>query len=271
MVQSDLKVCMHLEFWTGITVAFHTCRLVRATRQCLENARTNWYVNFKHTKIHQGQWQNECADSLAKMSSYYVLSESTLPLSMARWYQNFQKTAQRGLVTDWNPMSVLSWLQVGHLPDPQNASEMRQTQSVQNKDASSGDQINVRRWKVVTAYVLTIQLAVETEVAGFFASGRRLEFEERIADLKVDIAGIQEGRQDQASHVRSAGTLWCRPLRTGVTVARKRGHITSTYPTPNTLPQFVRLEEISGSSFRATQSVRCYSLACISVWSNFGD
>ena len=33
------------------------------------------------------------------------------------------------------------------------------------------------------------------EAAGFFASGRKLEFEECIAKLNVDFAGIQEGRQ----------------------------------------------------------------------------
>ena len=58
----------------GVLDRSHCCishvQLVRATRHCLENARNKWRVNFKHTKAHQGQWQNELADSLAKMGSY---------------------------------------------------------------------------------------------------------------------------------------------------------------------------------------------------------
>ena len=53
----------------------------------------------------------------------------------------------------------------------------------------------MRKWKVVTANVLTFQPAIEKEAAGFFASGRRVEFEECIANLNVDCAGIQEARQ----------------------------------------------------------------------------
>ena len=44
----------------------------------------------------------------------------------------------------------------------------------------------------------------EKEAAGFFASGRRLEFEECIANLNVDFVGIQEGRQ-RSSVTRQVG------------------------------------------------------------------
>ena len=64
----------------GVLDRSHRCishvQLVRATRHCLENARNKWRVNFKHTKAHQGQWQNELPDSLAKMGSYSFPSES---------------------------------------------------------------------------------------------------------------------------------------------------------------------------------------------------
>ena len=62
---------------------------------------------------------------------------------------------------------------------------------------------------MVTANVLTFQLAVEKAATGFLASGRRLEFEKRIAELEVDFAGIQEGRQ-RASTTRQVGShLFC--------------------------------------------------------------
>ena len=50
----------------------------------------------------------------------------------------------------------------------------------------------MRKWKVVTANVLIFQAAIEKEAAGFFASGRRLEFEECIANLNVgfSVCGI---------------------------------------------------------------------------------
>ena len=73
------------------------------------------------------------------------------------------------------------------------------------------------RWKVVTANVLTFQPAVEKEAAGFFASGRRLEFEERVANLNVDYAGIQEGRQ-RSSVTRQVGRYFV------VSAAADRGH-----------------------------------------------
>ena len=90
----------------------HRCishvQLVRATRHCLDNARNKWCVNFKHTKAHQGLWQNELADSLAKMGSYSFPSESMLPLSMARWYQNSQTpdNPRDGLESDECPFLV---------------------------------------------------------------------------------------------------------------------------------------------------------------------
>ena len=76
------QLCMPLEFWTGVTAAFHTCNWceLRGTVWRLQETSGN----FQHTKAHQGQWQNALADSLAKMGSYSFPSESTLPLSMAR-------------------------------------------------------------------------------------------------------------------------------------------------------------------------------------------
>ena len=143
----------------GVLDRSHRCishvQLVRATRHCLENAINKWRVNFKHTKAHQGQWQNELADSLVKMGSYSFLSESTLPLSMARWYQNSQTPAQTIPVTDSNPMSVPFWLQLACLPDPQNVVERNRTRSSHNNDGESGGKIKMRKWKVVTANVLT--------------------------------------------------------------------------------------------------------------------
>ena len=142
----------------GVLDRSHRCishvQLVRATRHCLENARNKWRVNFKHTKAHQGQWQNKLADSLAKMGSYSFPSESTLPLSMARWYQNSQTPAQTIPVTDPNPMSVAFWLQVACLPDPQNVVERSRTRASHNNDGESGGKIKMRKWKVVTASVL---------------------------------------------------------------------------------------------------------------------
>ena len=41
MSKSDPSGNMPLERWTGVIVAFHTCDLVRSTRQCLERARSN--------------------------------------------------------------------------------------------------------------------------------------------------------------------------------------------------------------------------------------
>ena len=101
----------------GVLDRSHRCishvQLVRAARHCLDNARNKWCVNFKHTKAHQGQWQNELADSLAKMGSYSFPSESALPLSMARWYQNSQTPSQTIPVTDANTMSVPFWVTGG--------------------------------------------------------------------------------------------------------------------------------------------------------------
>ena len=81
----------------------------------------------------------------------------------------------------------------------------------------------MRKWKVVTANVLTFQPAVEKEAAGFFASGRRLEFEECIANLNVDFAGIQEGRQ-RSSVTRQVGRYF-------VVSAAAHKHVSN----PNTL------------------------------------
>ena len=61
------------------------------------------------------------------------------------------------------------------------------------------------------------QPAIEQEAAGFFASGRRLEFEECIANLNVDFAGIQEGRQ-RSSVTRQVGRYFV------VSAAADRGH-----------------------------------------------
>ena len=149
----------------GVLDRSHRCishvQLVRATRNCLENARNKWRVNFKHTKAHQGQWQNELADSLAKMGSYSIPSESTLHLSMARWYQNSQTPAHTIPVTDSNPMSVPFWLQVACLPDPQNAVKRHHSRANHNTDGETGGEIKRRKWKVVTANVLTFQPAIE--------------------------------------------------------------------------------------------------------------
>ena len=147
----------------GVLDRSHRCishvQLVRATRNCLDNARNKWRVNFKHTKAHQGQWQNELADSLAKMGSCSFPSESTLPLSMARWYQNSQTPAQTIPVTDSNPMSVPFWLQVACPPDPQNVVDRSRTRASHSNDGESGGNRKMRKWKVVTANVLTFQPA----------------------------------------------------------------------------------------------------------------
>ena len=121
----------------GVLDRSHRCishvKLVRATRHCLENARNKWRVNFIHTKAHQGQWQNELADSLAKMGSYSFPSESTLHLSMARWYQNSQTPAQTIPVTVPNPMSVpfLVTSSVSTRPSKRCAEEPRTCKSQQ--------------------------------------------------------------------------------------------------------------------------------------------
>ena len=205
----------------GVLDRNHRCisnvQLVRATRQCLENARNKWCVNFQHTKAHQGQWQNELADALAKMGSYSFPSESMLPLSMARWYQNSQTPVQTVPANVANPWSVPFWLQVACLPDPQNVVEDSHTRASHKHEVESECKLRRRRWKVVTANVLTFQPAIEKEAAGFFASGRRLEFEERIANLNVDFAGIQEGRQ-RSSVIRQVGRYFV------VSAAADRGH-----------------------------------------------
>ena len=84
----------------------------------------------------------------------------------------------------------------------------------------------MRKWKVVTANVLTFQPAVEKEAAGFFASGRRLEFEECIANLNVGFGGIQEGRQ-RSSVTRQVGRYFV-----GCLLPRTRQpHVHSCAPT----------------------------------------
>ena len=155
---------------------------------------------------------------------------------MARWYKNSQTPIQTIRVTDSNPISVPFSLQVACLPV-----------------GESGGEIKRRKWKVVTANVLTFQPTIEKEAAGFFASGRRLEFEECIANLNVDSAGIQEGWQ-RSSVTRQVGRYFVVSASAGVTVALKRGYITNT------------------SSFvRAAVSTRSDSVACTSVRSNLRD
>ena len=58
---------------------------------------------------------------------------------------------------------------------------------------------------------------LKKEAAGFFASGRRLEFEECIANFNVDFVGIQEGRQ-RSSVTRQVGRYFV------VSAAADRGH-----------------------------------------------
>ena len=98
-----------LEYWTESHRYISHVRLVRTTRQCLEEARSNFCVTFEHTKAHEGQWQNECADSLAKMGSYSFPAERTLVFSMAQWYETFQVPTRRVLLDDSNPRSVPFW------------------------------------------------------------------------------------------------------------------------------------------------------------------
>ena len=112
---------------------------------------------------------------------------------------------------------------------PSNVVETSRTRSSHNNEVESGDKIRMRNWKEVTANVLKFQPAIEKEAAWFFAGGRRLEFEERIANMNVDVGGIQESRQ-RSSVTRQVGRYFV------VSAAvRKRGYITSTSPTPNTL------------------------------------
>ena len=100
---------------------------------------------------------------------------------------------------------------------PQNVVKRHHSRANHNNDGETGGEIKRRKWKVVTANVLTFQPAIEKEDAGFFASGRRLEFEECIANLNVDFAGIQEGRQ-RASVTRQVGRYFV------VSAAADRGH-----------------------------------------------
>ena len=106
---------------------------------------------FEHTKAHEGQWQNECADSLAKMGGYSFPTENALALSMAQWYQTFQVPTQRVPLGDANPLSVLFWLQVASLLDTQNAGGRRQIRSEKTNETILKKQAEVCRWKAVTA------------------------------------------------------------------------------------------------------------------------
>ena len=99
------------------------------------------------------------------------------------------------------------------------------------------------------------QPAVEKDAAGFFASGRRHEFEKRIADLKSAL-----GRQ------RSSATLGSQLLRTETTVALKLGYIVRTFPNRNTSSPYCQPR-----SFTDTLSSGSDSVARATSRSNFGD
>ena len=199
-------------------------RLVRTTRQCMEKARSRFCVTFKHTKAHGGQWQNECGDSLAKLGSYSFPAEIVLALSMAQWYQTFQVPTQRILCGDSNPLSVLFWLQVASLPDPQNSSGRRQNETTLEKKAE------VSRWNAVTANVLTFQFAVEKVAAGFF----RQWPQNGVQIWKSTLQANRKVGRDPAPDVRSVGILWCQLLRTEATVSQRLGYTVRTFPNRNT-------------------------------------
>ena len=138
-------------------------------------------------------------------------------LSMARWHQNSQTPAKTIPVTDPNPMSVPFWLQVACLPDPQNVVQRNRTRASHNNDGESGGEIKMRKWKVVTANVLTFQPAVEKGGCRVLCQWPKTGFEECIANLNVDFAGIQEGRQ-RSSVTRQVGRYFV------VSTAADRGH-----------------------------------------------
>ena len=163
---------------------WHFTRAIGTRGHCLENARIKWSVNFKHNKAHQGQWQDELADSLPKMGSYSFPSESTLPLLMARWYQKSQTPAQTIPVTDSNPTSVPFWLQVARLPVPHNVVMKHHSRANQNNDGETGGEIKRQMESGHCQMCSPSSLPLKKEAAGIFASGRRLEFEECIANLE---------------------------------------------------------------------------------------
>ena len=177
------------------------------------------------------------------MGSYSFPTEETLALSMAHWYQTLQMPTQTVLFGGSNPLSVLFWLQVANLPEPQNAGGRMQIRSEKTNETTPEKKAEVCRWKAVTANVLTFQPAEEKHAAGFFASGRRLEFEKRI---------IQEGRQ-RSSATRQVGRYFV------VSAAADRGncgpeawihraHVSKPNPPITLLPDsrrlVVRLSEI---------------------------
>ena len=63
----NVKIRPDSKYAIGVLNRSHRCtspvRLVRSTKQCLERARSKFRVSFEHIKAHEGQWQNECADS----------------------------------------------------------------------------------------------------------------------------------------------------------------------------------------------------------------
>ena len=118
--------------------------------------------------------------------------------------------------------------------------------------------------------VAILQTLLEGRVAaGFSACGRRLEFEKRTADLEVDFAGVQEGRQ-RSSATRQA---FCGVSCCGPTQAWPRGLDTSCarFHTETHHHSAVTLEKIGGSSSQEKLSARSDSVARAPGYSNFVD
>ena len=211
MSKSDPTASVPLEYWTGVTVALHTCGW------CERLTRVNGKMSVR---IPWPRWSATPSQLKIRLLCRWG---SCTKLFMCRhreflWWTQIRSVYPFGcrLPVCRTPRKLVEGGRFGR------RKRVKRLQRSIRKAC---------RWKAVAANVLTFQPVVDA--AGFFDSGRRLEFEKRIADLKVDFAGMQEGWQ-RSSATRQVGTLWCQLLRTEATVALKLGYIVRTFPNRNT-------------------------------------
>ena len=181
MSESDPTASMPLAYWTGVTVAFHTCGWCDPRDSAWREQEAS-LVSPLSTRITRVNGKMSVRIPWPRWVATPSLRKRRLP---SRWRSGIKllKFRHRVPVEDSNPLSVPCWLQVASLPDPQNAGGRRQNRSEKTNKTTMEKHAEVCRWKVVTASVLTFQPAVEKVAAGYRASGGRLEFEKRTADL----------------------------------------------------------------------------------------
>ena len=245
------------EYWTGVTVAFHTCGRCEPRDNVWKKHEASFVSPLRTRRVTRVNGKTSLRIPWTRWVATPSLRKRRLPSQWRSGTKRFKcrhREFSYGTVPIWLPVCrTLKMLEGDRI------GRRKRTERLLRNTRKSAD--GKRSPQMCSPFSA---LSKKLLLFFFFASGRK-----RIADLEVDFAGVQEGQQ------RSSATrqVLCGVSCCGARQRWPRGLDTSCarFQTETHHYSSVRLEEVGGSSFREALSARSDSVARAPGCSNFGD